>query len=114
MSYSMQTTPYFNQKISLGQIAQNRTSLCSQQSTTPINNHISWEGTLDKQWQHETHKNNRNAPHQRRRIFDKFESKLDVKSGGKVLSDSKSKVGGELIKVKSNPHVTFQQIPDNL
>jgi hypothetical protein len=45
MSYSMQATPYFNQKIPLGRIAQNGTfSEAKVSEYTPNNrNHITWE-----------------------------------------------------------------------
>lgn len=72
MSYSMQNTPYFNQKISLGQLTQNRPFLRNQESAPAPNNHITWEETSKQQLQHQISIKNTNGVHVRRRIFDKF------------------------------------------
>ena len=72
MNYSIQTTPSFNQKISLGKIVQSQASARMQEPAPLQSNHISWEESEGKQWQHQASKKDSKAVHPRRKIFDKF------------------------------------------
>jgi len=77
MSYSIQGTPYFNQKVSLSKISQNRPVLQfveRVETGQEYRNHISWEDEIFQAKEHNSNKQN-SAKQPRRRIFDKFESK---------------------------------------
>ena len=81
MSYSIQGTPYFNQKVSLSKISQTRPVL---QFVERVENgqeyryHISWEDEIFQTNEHNSNKQN-STKQKRRRIFDKFESKQEQK-----------------------------------
>ena len=75
----MQGTPYFSQKVSLSKISQNRPVVnFAERLNSPqdYRNHISWEDEMFQPKGHNSSKQN-SAKQPRRRIFDKFESKID-------------------------------------
>ena len=81
MSYSTQTTPYFNQKVSLAKMSQSRPTVQFveiAENKQDHRNHISWQEENNQAMGDHSKKQN-GVKQPRRRIFDKFESKLDQK-----------------------------------